>query len=468
MGSLSDLIDFTKLASMAPNKPNGDPNDLKVASELFRKAKSISAAASRYVLDYPVAVTESVTTFKTGIAIAKQIEINCARYIILTCGLNPVIDTRRGDSISAHLQALTTSFESYSGKKVTLSIADEAQRASCEQWFSENRSLEDYVAFKPKTSFLQSQEILEGENAVIDDGIVDTGDDEEVVMDRDWLESLNNTVRMDFKKYLDSNNLNWDTLDEARRSEVYDNFQISIQKYKPSMPPADIQKLDRTGPTIVNINFILDSPGGQKEIPIPVAIKASLQFLPREDVQQILRNVESKSTRFQNFIKVTTGQMSFFKDILCQLEEARGDIAREKQLGNIPFYRNLTAAKNKYRLKHVLGIIPVLKGMIGKKTQKDMPMCTIAITASEITEATGLKLAYLIKNRKFIEQMIDTYMLLCLCIFDETQEIVYFFFSGEDQPQIRDIKTIGNSAGADSTKEMSGALHNMTKWMARR
>lgn len=476
MGVITSLIAFSHVAKVASDKLNVDPKDVKTASELFKSAKSISAAASRYILDYPVAVSESVTSYATGIAIAKQIEVNCARYVVLMCGLNPVIDTRKGDTISAHLSSLTTSFESLTGQKVNFSLADRETTESLEDYFRENYSTEEYIPFKEKTAFIHSHEMKEGPNGMGDksekepafDGIVT---DPDALYDRDWLESLDNEDRINFKNYLEENNYNWDTMknDKGMKQKIYANYKNVISEdYKPTMKPDEIQKLDKLGPTIINIQFILDSDGGQKTINIPVAVKASLQFLQRGDVKQLLKNVESGSSKFQNFIKVKTGQINFFKDVLFQLDEAKHDIEREKELGRIPFYRNLMDSKNKYRFKNLFSLIPKLKDFVAKKTQKDMPMCTVAITSEELVEASGRKLTYLIQNRKFINSMIDTYMLLCLCVFDETQNIVYFFFSGEDQPQIQELDKIGKVAvGGNGDSSTNAAMLNLTKWMMR-
>jgi glycyl-tRNA synthetase beta subunit len=56
MGFISELVDFVQLAKKAGVDEN-TVNDARAAHELFKKAKSISGQASKYRLEYPVAVT---------------------------------------------------------------------------------------------------------------------------------------------------------------------------------------------------------------------------------------------------------------------------------------------------------------------------------------------------------------------------------------------------------------------------
>jgi len=507
MGFISELVDFVQLAKKA-GVDESTVNDARAAHELFKKAKSISEQAAKYRLEYPVAVTSSLpgssktTPVNVALKIAKQIELNCARYVILTCGLKPVINLKN-DSIDAHLQSLTTSFESYSGFKCTITRATPEQIADAKMNMS-NMSTEEYKGFKRKSSFCRSTE------ETVADILNDSGDPEpdnttssgssntnsdpidSMTFNYKWFmgdKSVNSPFSdgrghfdsvgsKAFKTYLDQNGISYDRADlddpnnqekikQAYRNFVDENMNGRLH-YDSPFSANDIQKLDRRGPTIISINFILaDQGGGMRTIPVPLAIFASLQFIPHSEIVHIIEGVENRNTKFQNFIKLTTGQINFFTDWLFQLEEAKRDAAREEELGRIPFYRHLQEAKTKNRLKTIGDAIPFLKGFINKKSQKEMPICTVIVTLEELERGLKVTFDYALRNKRLINNIIDTYMLLCLGVVDDINESVYFFFAGEDNPQIISLDKVGNQGDDDTARTLAEVLKNQSQYLQR-
>ena len=173
-----------------------------------------------------------------------------------------------------------------------------------------------------------------------------------------------------------------------------------------------------------------------------------------------------------NLIKLTTGQINFFKDLILGLDESRKDVDREKNLGHMPYFRQLMANKNRYKLKNISETITPLKGIVAKKSQKDLPMFTIIMTEEELTEAAGIRFSYMLKDRtKFIDYFLDTYMLLGLGVVDPENEVIYFFHSGEEGYDMVSIPSIIKNATGGSSSDQSSlikALANMTKMIGSR
>ena len=95
-------------------------------------------------------------------------------------------------------------------------------------------------------------------------------------------------------------------------------------------------------------------------------------------------------------------------------------------------------------------------------------MCTIVIDESEL-RPIGLRLTECLKNRaKYIDPILDTYMLLGFGIVDRDNEVVYFFYAGESTYITASISDLGVASGSvkDSTA-MAQALAGMTKMMNR-
>ena len=263
---------------------------------------------------------------------------------------------------------------------------------------------------------------------------------------------------------------------KADYNAAFDKYTNIMKQTKISMATANardnadiLRKLQDVGPTIVTITlYLTDGAGGQRAIQLPLAIKSTLQFVDSVDLMTVLSRTNTNNRKLDRFIKVTSGQMGFFKDWLASLSEINEDIDREKALGKVPIFRRLLDAKNRYRIKSIAETRPRLAKFIAGKNQKDLPMCTIICTVAELEEAYNQKWTYIYRTRKIIDEIIDTYMLLGFGVVDTTSDYIYLFYAGESEPQIIAMDKLGNNAGGDNTnKSLAEAIANTTRLLAR-
>ena len=92
MGAINELFNIVGLAREADKQIKANPDKLQPVAALFSKAKSISAQANKYVMEYPVACSTTISDFNVALAICKQVEFDCARFIILASGLNLLLN----------------------------------------------------------------------------------------------------------------------------------------------------------------------------------------------------------------------------------------------------------------------------------------------------------------------------------------------------------------------------------------
>jgi hypothetical protein len=474
MGTISELFNLVSLGNEAQRKLKADPDNIKTMSTLFAKAKSISAQASKYVMEYPVACTTAISDFSTALAITKQVEFDCARFIILASGLNPIIRTGSGDTIEAHINSLISSYESYSGIKVSIKPAIPEHEMASMEYMNKYYSTEAYEIYNTNTDTThtyssEAQPPFDNTNVVYEDpdgkgykrridnyfnsNQVHPGD----TPDYDTIigpEPTNSTVDHDewvkAKSYIDGFYENNTNKTFIRDASLFTDLN---------------GKLGKIAPTIITLNlFIQDGNGVDRQIQLPLAIKASLQYVDTMDIRNMLANVDVPGKKLLNFFKMTTGQISFFKDWLLALDSAKGDVERERTIGHTPFFRSLMNNKSKWRFKTIFGAVPFIKNFVAAKTQKDLPMCTLIIDESEV-HVLGFRLSDMVKNRaKYVDRILDQYMLLGLGIVDKDNEVIYFFYSGEDHPVIADIKDVGSN-GKDTkiSDDLAKALANMSK-----
>ena len=507
MGFISDVITLTRLANKIKKDAGLDSENMKTAAACWSKAKAISAQAAKYVMEYPVACSSQITDYKKALAISKQVELDCARFVILASGLNPIVDRKHGDTIEAHLNSMVTSFESY-GVPCTIEPSTTEFINAGREYMNKYFSTELYHTYKDedpdKDSVAMSTEVG-NINAFNDEG-----DDENVMNNptdlngNDYdtffrkatpnngeseLANFKEPTEENFKElYFQLTGQQMKTPDELKGEGVdyakakadydaaFDKYSNIMKQTKISKAMANardnadiLRKLQDVGPTIVTITlYLTDGAGGQRAIQLPLAIKSSLQFVDSVDLMTVLSRTNTNNRKLDKFIKVTSGQMGFFKDWLASLSEINEDVEREKALGKVPIFRRLLDAKNRYRIKSIAETRPRLAKFIAGKNQKDLPMCTIICTVAELEEAYNQKWTYIYRTRKIIDEIIDTYMLLGFGVVDTTSDYIYLFYAGESEPQIIAMDKLGNGSGNDNTnKSLAEAIANTTRLLAR-
>lgn len=418
MGMINELFNVVSLSKDAQKKLKMNPNDIGALSAAFGKAKSISSRANKYIMEYPVACTTLISNYDTALAISKQIEFDCARFIILSAGLNPVVKTGVGDTIEAHISELMSSYESYSGIKVAIAPASKEYLDAGREYVNNILSNEEYNSFNKTSEIAKPIFATEVVQQNVDD------DDK---------------PRMSYTK------------------ETNPNIGI-------------VSKLGKVSPTIITLKLIITDGLTSRDLEIPLAIKASLQFVDTKNIKDILLGVNIKGHKLLNFIKMTTGQISFFKDWLLAIDSAKKDTEREATIGNTPFFRRLLNNKAKYRIKSISQVIPFLKNIIGKKVQTDLPMCTLVVDETEFSETTRIGLSNCLSNRqKYVDPFLDEYMLLGLGIIDNTNDVLHLFYSGESDHISIKISDLANGSGkGDISSSLASAVANMSKLITKR
>ena len=493
---ISELFDLVSLSKKAAKESKLNPNDAKTVASVFQKAKSISSQASKYVLEYPTLCSSNITDYNTALAITKQVELDCAKFIILASGLNPFVRLDKNDTIEAHINNLMTSYESVSGLKVSITPADEEYVRAVENYMIDgSRPTQEYKHFKEnvlsteKYSFMSREWEEVNVNDEITDENAEASEPEAMTFDgeggyKQIIEDIVNayssqpdstltSIVKPLSSYVDPSKAK-DEKEYKKAEEYYkDLMRERINSRSAGLQSDVLKKLGGHAPTIVTIKFnVVDGNGSNVVFDVPLAVKSSLIFVNAIDVADLVSKVKTPGSKLLNLIKLTTGQINFFKDLILGLDESRKDVDREKNLGHMPYFRQLMANKNRYKLKNIAETIKPLKGIIAKKSQKDLPMFTIIMTEEELTEAAGIRFSYMLKDRtKFIDYFLDTYMLLGLGVVDPENEVIYFFHAGEDGYDTVSIPAmIKNATGGSSSDQSSliKALASMTKMIGSR
>ena len=457
MGDLSSLIDITGILKNEISKrdPSGG-SYTKAIGEAYSKAKSISERASKYILQYPVAVSGSITDLKTALAIAKQVEFDCARFYILAAGLQPVIDYGKGDTIQAHLDTLQTGAESLGYPCTIRRATDEDIRRSIENLSYIDKPYELFGRESLLAKNIYSQEIK------IDNDV----EVEQVEADND---ESNNAI-------VDEGSLTGTTTQApgGDDTENSDGKQPTAFMAPNGIDKRDLEKLGKAAPTVFTLEFIIHDIAGGRTIKVPMAIKSDLQFINREEIKRLVTEVDSPGNWLHTIIKLTSGEVNSLKDLILAADRAKKDVEAERVLGNAPIGRRLIDARNRYRAKSSANAITKLinkcKDFIAKKNYKDLPMVTVVMTEQDFEEASGIRVNRVLNgSSKLVEQVIDTYMLLGFGIVDEMKDVAYFFYAGEEGYSTIKLSEMGsNGSDKDVGEKLTDVLAAMSRLITKR
>lgn len=436
MALLNELIDFGKLAKQVVNRV--DPNDAKYledSAKLFKKAKAISAAANKYTVVYPVLVSTRISDFKAAYAITKQIELECARFIILAAGLQPLIgDSAKNAEINNKINEIFTSSESLKNLHLEISNATNDDFYSCEHYIKNYEELSGKKLYN-ESRFIKSSEMVE---APIDGENVDDKDKGDLTEEeKDYARKVVG---------VDPDNIKDKKTEEKEKikREIKDSYEKNEMKWNTDTLDKTLNDISKEGPTIVRLKFILSKEN--TTIEIPLAVKAVLKYVDSSDCCDLIKRSKTFSSRFTTLIKLISGELCF-KDWLFQFDEAKKDVEREQQLGHVPWYRNLLAGKNKYRTKNVLEVFKVTQDFVKGKSKDDMPMCTVIFHAGEIEDITSCPLSKFLYKKDQFTKLIDEYMLLGAGIVDDVNNVLYLLFAGESDFRTIDITKAGSKSG---------------------
>lgn len=190
------------------------------------------------------------------------------------------------------------------------------------------------------------------------------------------------------------------------------------------------QKAKSSDPTVIQVKLKMGQ--GQHEVEFPLSIKVIPRFITDEESSQIFSYLKEDKP-ITTFVKLLSGEISLFKDIIFQINRAKSDKKLYSRLGRHPWFRQLLERKNSRRISNFLNFL-------NHKPSDVLPMCALVVTKDEIEKGYGNLWSKIKKNEE--SSIINKLMLLCLCVVDTTTSIVEFSFHSFKDNDIYKIDTL--------------------------
>ena len=125
---------------------------------------------------------------------------------------------------------------------------------------------------------------------------------------------------------------------------------------------AMIKKLSDAAPTMIELKLKLK--GYESDFKIPIALKANPHFLRSDELAALFDSAIEDKRLLTRIVKLTSGEISFFKDFLFNIDRIKRDQKLYESFGQHPWYQQFMARKEKNRAKRLGLILSSLFGCI--------------------------------------------------------------------------------------------------------
>lgn len=153
-----------------------------------------------------------------------------------------------------------------------------------------------------------------------------------------------------------------------------------------------------------------------------LGVKSIMHLVKAEEmIENMVAACKNNNTVF-NFLRWTTGEISFFKDFWLNINEMKRTVANESKGAS----RWWNALKKRRSLGKASSTALV--------KNKIMPNATIVISAEE-AEIIKSYYGYDVRNPYFLQKIMDSYYLLGFVIVDVGSQVAHFYFDGDEDFQ---------------------------------
>jgi len=223
---------------------------------------------------------------------------------------------------------------------------------------------------------------------------------------------------------------------EANAAELKMNIekdnQLNRARTSVKLSDNDIKKCNELVPTTLSVSVQqIKGDNFGTMLNFVLGIKGVMHPVNSEEMVSNLLDGYKSGNKFFNFLRWTSGEISFFKDLLFNIDGIKEDVVKKHNKGShwwTTLKRNRTLARTKNAI-----------GNITKGKNRILPNATIVCSMEEVMEIQDVYGVDLMEVRNVLRLM-DRYFLLGFVVVDESQELCYFIFDGERDYQALSFK----------------------------
>ena len=232
----------------------------------------------------------------------------------------------------------------------------------------------------------------------------------------------------------------------------YDDPRKEKNFFKDVLVDNDVRKANELVPTLLHIRLKVKSNGEVKDaVDFIIGIKAIMHPIKSEEFVTNIVEACNNNDRVFNFLRWTSGEISFFKDFLFSIKSVKNDVKRIN--GGYSTWWN--ALKRRRQLSKITNVVSYTNNNV-------LPNSTLVIS---IDEANYIKSNYGFDLFKpvFVDRIMKELFLLGFVIVDESSQVAHFKFDGQKNYQSVSFSGLEkeNTSDARKFKEMLKVINRM-------
>ena len=440
--------------------------ELDIASKM--RASSIARMSAEATLQFPVLMSRAINV-NTAQSVTKALERQYAIMVQIAISLNPYLDIDK-DTVTSYLRKnfhqnnvsymescmnvysdeaygiyLLTSINNGSNGNVVRSNKDQLFNIEeCLNKYKVNdlyqpdqismemakASLDYFMITEAKKEKVENKNHNERKEAPVEidkasnaaDKCVDieqekfneTKRQNKITNDYNDLKFIQSEIQNDVKNELDNKKFNMD----IQKAEADYRSRIQVK-----LADNDVKKANELVPTTLSITLMTtkgDNFGGTQNFVI--GVKGLMHPVDSNEMIGNLLDGYRSGNKFFNFIRWTTGEIAFIKDLLLNIDELKDDVIKKHSKSHSKWWTVFKRRKAAADIKRRLG-----RGRI-------LPNSSIVCSMEEVVELNDVYGLDLMDSNN-VKKLMQRYFLLGFAIVDEAQELCYFIFDGENDFQ---------------------------------
>lgn len=422
----------------------------KVNANTTRKYSSISTRSMEGTLQFPVIVSKSMDIDTLQI-ISKALERQYASFIQTVISMNPDLNISKDGDAAGYLRK----FHQNTGIKQSL---DDVGNIALD--YKLNTKNTKTLASSARSLFEASQVVSEmDEDLLFFSGVYEGSTGRVVAENKKQLVDLFEHVRTDILnnkftpqtpsfRFTNENYTNYHNriLREAKGDNV--NGNAGEQKQLPAGAAAenrggsrsndfsgkmvpdrmlrdnDVRKSNELVPTTMHVRVqrINDNQEAQGYLDFIIGIKTTLHPVSSDEMTTNLLNAIRQKGKFFNFIRWTSGEISFFKDFMFNIGEIKNDVANRSN-GSSPWWISLKRRRSLSKIKSNL-----------QGRNQILPNATIVVSMDEV-DAIRSEYGFDLMKPDTVDKIMGIYFLLGFVVVDNSAQIAHFLFDGQTNYQ---------------------------------
>lgn len=445
------------IASALMKSGNETINNDKISDSLRMQGKmnAITKMAKSSIFSYPVLLSEGIVGSDEDLtyALCSYLETQYAVWTLISMGLNPVYDGTDPKShiakfYSEEYEALALNAD-FNGKVNASVKLDTKSKFKISEENLKEYKFSTEGAESGNTSTIKEPVMVE-RNVVTRTVALDPKTNKPII------DKKGNQVYNEHP-VLDANGLPLKETVQAIGKDGKPMFN-EIQDVGISAKLTKLEtKVRQSDPTIINVKLKMAE--NQHTVEFPIAVKAMPRFISSKESETIFTYLRDDKPLVR-VIKLLSGEIGLFKDIIFQLERAKKDKELYSKLGRHPWFRVMMERRTGRRINGLAQLIPGLSSLVNGKSDV-LPICSLCVTKDEIESGFSNLWANI---KKSDENIMDKLMLLCLCVVDTTTNVVEFDFYGLKNNTIIRAETLikeNKGGGDDKGKDMEKLIQSL-------